>query len=696
MKYLKNIFCLFLSLFTVCGAQSQINTDRVLSIGRNALYFEDYVLSIQYFNQVVRAKPHLAEPYFYRAIAKYNLDDFKGAEDDATYCLSRNQFLIHAYELRGAARQNMENYAGAIEDYRKGLEFNPENRQLLFNKAVAQLQRKDYGDAEQDISLLIKYHPHYPKAFLLRSSLNMEKKDTLAALQDVEMLLSKDRYFAPAYDQRAILHFYQGKYENALADLNEAIRLEVKNPEYYIRRGIVRYYLSDLRGAMSDYDVSVSMNANNLVARFNRGLLRAQVGDDNNAILDFDAVLQQDPDNYQALYNRGLLKEQTGDYKGALADIDRVQEQYPDFAAIYYVRSEIKKKLRNFRDAEKDYWMAYDLQQKANKGQLENAGTEVSVNDKTREESDKTIEKFNRLVVYDKTEEEKAKYANEIRGRVQDKKISVDMQPSFAIAYYEKQDDMAKARYYDKSLEDLNRQWLFSLKMILTNAEAPLTDEQVTRHFHSIDEFSARIDKNPQDVRAYFGRGMDFMVLQDLSSAIDDYSRVIHLDPDLATAYFNRATVRYRQLEINDNTSGMSTSAEMQIHAALMPGVGSRTVSSAALPKDAFSQAKDSKRIYEYELIMRDYDRVIKLNPSFAFAYFNRGNLRAEQKDFNSAILDYTEAIRVEPELAEAYFNRGLVRLFQGDKDRGLADLSKAGELGIVNAYGIIKRMAAD
>lgn len=45
-------------------AYAQINTDRVMMIARNALYFEDYVLSIQYFNQVINAKPYLYEPYF--------------------------------------------------------------------------------------------------------------------------------------------------------------------------------------------------------------------------------------------------------------------------------------------------------------------------------------------------------------------------------------------------------------------------------------------------------------------------------------------------------------------------------------------------------------------------------------------------------------------------------------------------------
>ena len=112
---------------------AQINTDRVMAIGRNALYFEDYVLSIQYFNQVIKAKPWLAEPYFYRAVAKINLDDYKGAEEDCSLCLQRNPFLTQAYYARGIAHQSLDAYDEAIKDYTKGLEFKPEDRQMLVN-----------------------------------------------------------------------------------------------------------------------------------------------------------------------------------------------------------------------------------------------------------------------------------------------------------------------------------------------------------------------------------------------------------------------------------------------------------------------------------------------------------------------------------------------------------------------------------
>ena len=68
--------------------------------------------------------------------------------------------------------------------------------------------------------------------------------------------------------------------------------------------------------------------------------------------------------------------------------------------------------------------------------------------------------------------------------------------------------------------------------------------------------------------------------------------------------------------------------------------------------------------------------------------------MRCNLRDFRAAIADYDEAIRRDPEFAEAYFNRGLSYLSLGNINQGIRDLSKAGELGIYNAYSIIKRMA--
>lgn len=42
--------------------------------------------------------------------------------------------------------------------------------------------------------------------------------------------------------------------------------------------------------------------------------------------------------------------------------------------------------------------------------------------------------------------------------------------------------------------------------------------------------------------------------------------------------------------------------------------------------------------------------------------------------------------------MGDAYFNRGLVLIYLKDKEKGCIDLSHAGELGVADAYGVIKK----
>ena len=185
------------------------------------------------------------------------------------------------------------------------------------------------------------------------------------------------------------------------------------------------------------------------------------------------------------------------------------------------------------------------------------------------------------------------------------------------------------------------------------------------------------------------------MLVQDFAEAIEDFNKVIELDPSFAMAYFNRAVVRYKRLEYE--LSQTDTYSSQEQNNSLNLSTASKQQSLVAPSADASTaKLKDNKCAYEHELIVRDYDKVIQLNPGYVYAYFNRGNLRCVQRDFRAAIEDYNEAIRRDPEFAEAYFNRGLTRLSLGDTDRGIADLSKAGELGIINSYSIIKRMTSN
>ena len=236
---------------------------------------------------------------------------------------------------------------------------------------------------------------------------------------------------------------------------------------------------------------------------------------------------------------------------------------------------------------------------------------------------------------------------------------------------------------------------VLSHQLRLTNEEGALSEDQIARHFQSIDDYSARIDRDPSLVFALFGRAMDFMLVQDFAESIADLDRVIELNPDFALAYFCRAVERYKQLMYNQSQQTQEEDYDLT-NGSMNLNIGKTARPNTVKPSDAkMAQLRDNRRAVEHEQIIRDYDRVIQLNPSFVFAYFNRANLRCAQRDFRAAIADYDEAIRRDPDFAAAYFNRGLAKLSLGQATDGIADLSKAGELGIYNAYSIIKRMTA-
>ena len=174
----KLLYLLYIGVLVPVTAFAQINTDRVMTIGKNALYFEDYVLSIQYFNQVINAKPYLADPYFYRGLAKMNLDDYPGAERDCSEALERNPFVVNAYQVRGISRIRQKNYKGAIEDYQRALKLDPENISLWHNLVLCRMQEKDYTTAQAELDTIIRISPRYTDAYLMRveNSLKLSKK----------------------------------------------------------------------------------------------------------------------------------------------------------------------------------------------------------------------------------------------------------------------------------------------------------------------------------------------------------------------------------------------------------------------------------------------------------------------------------------------------------------------------------------
>lgn len=691
----KHLLVIALLLMSVC-CRAQINTDQVLRVGQNALYFEDYMVSIQYFNRVIQAKPYLAQPYFFRAIAKLNLEDYVGAEEDAAHAIELNPYLTDAWEVRGVARQNLGRNADAITDYRHALSLLPRNRQLMFNMALAQQDVEDLQGADSTFNDLLKYYPGFDSGYLGRARLRLEQKDTVSAISDIEKALSINKNAVNAYIMRADIAINRGdSLKQAAADMDEAIHLQPRMPGLYVNRAYLRYRLDDFFGAMADYDYAIQLDPLNETAIFNRSLLEMETAANDKALVDLDRLIELNPNNTRAYYNRAIVNSLKGRNREAIADITKVSEAVPDLPDPYFMRSQFYYSLGNMANAERDYNKGIALSKKAqsiqndfdsgmisptddvaDSGSSKNKGNSQSQPHNPQlghapEASEEAARRFATLLTVDDNAEIQEEYNNSaIRGKVQDRKLHIEPEPWMELAYYASSTELRPNTYYIKEVDDLNATRILRFTIRVTPEVPSLTESNSTKHLQSIEYYNSYLATHKPRAIDYIGRAMDFITVHDYSSAIRDIDRATALTPGIAVAYLLRAQAGYHNWQLN--AQGMSDGNNENLDAMTL----------ASLRRKAIDD------------VLADLDKTIELSPNMAEAWYNKAVTYIATEDYTSALSALNKAIELKPEMGEAWYNRGFVYLRLGNEGLGIADLSRAGQLGILPAYNLIKRIS--
>lgn len=651
------------------GLCAQLNTSRIMSIGRTALYYDDFVLSIQYFNQVISAKPYLYEPYFYRAVAKLSLDDWYGAEEDCSKSIERNPFVVNSYQVRGLARVYQKKYSDAISDFYHGLALDPENRPMRHNLILSLMRDGKREQAMLAADTLLQIAPSYTPAMSMLAEMVWAEGDTAKALEWMERAVSIDRFDPELINERGMMMARADMLIQAEEEIERAIYLDRSNADFYINRAMVRYYRNNLRGALQDYDIALDLEPSNLTGRYNRGNLRAQTGDDNRAIEDFDIVIEAEPDNYPAIFNRAILRHNTGDFRGAENDLTRVLEEYPEFISGYQLRSEVRSALGDRKGAESDALVVLrDQNRRFNAAH--GYADKTDSDEKSRKSSDKNVANYRKIIVDDDLENATG-YSSEYRGKVQNRNVEAQFLSLFHFSYFRSNSSIDRQIRNSVLLDHLNAYVTMPGGLSLNVRDEQLNSTGISSLFSDIDRLTAMISEsgNERVLELKLLRGVDFALLQDFSSAEQDFNDVIKADPTKWMAWFCRAYVNARGTEAN--VSGLNADGQTR-----------KTELSSGL----LSQG--------YQSVIRDLTEVIELQPEFVYAYYNRGTMYAMAGDYHAALVDFDKALELDASLSEAWFNRGLVNAMLNRMDQAFADLGKAGELGMYQAYNIIKRFS--
>lgn len=650
-----------LALLLTCTTHvsAQYNRDYFFWVGRSRMMNNDYQDAIRVLNTLLRFDEEAYEGYFLRGIAKYNLDDLLGAEADFSTAIRLNPVYTQAYTYRAITRSRLGNYDDALQDFREAIELRPDLPGPYYSRGVTRLLNQQFDEAIADFDKFIRQETKVADAYICRGLSYLHLKDTMRAYENYDQAIRTNREYPNSYNRRGTLYLAQRRFDEAETDFNKAIACDSTYLLSYFNRALVYADTNRPMDALRDFDHVIRLDSTNSLTYFNRAMLRSQIGDYNRALEDYDKVALYSPGNVLVYYNRAHVRAQLGEIEQAIEDYSAAIRLYPDFANAYIYRGRLRTLMRDEKGARSDRDVA----------QRKIAAYRERLSDSTYSIYADTTQRFDKLLSFDN------KFAGGSFDRIaggQGGREQMRLLPLYKFTLTQP-DTLPQqgGRYHPRRLEDFAKR-IGNRYLTLTWRESTLPADSLV----GLDRAYARAlnTEEPSWIRL-FERGITQGLIKQYTNAVNTYTAAIELNPSNPFLYLNRSTTR---AEMIDFISSIDNSYQR--------------ITIDADPANRLQNA--SKRTYSYDEAEADLNKVLKLFPDFAYAYYNRANLNALAGDLPAAFEDYTKAIEQHPYFAEAYYNRGIVQIFMKDTRKGCLDLSKAGELGIAEAYEQLKRYA--
>ena len=660
---IKAVLTVALLLSAWC-ASTQYNKDYFIYIGRQLMMEDNYRDAIRTLNVLLRFDKDAYDAYFLRGIAKYNLDDLLGADADFTVAISKNPVFTNAYTYRAITRSRLGNYDDALNDFHEAINLRPDLPSPYFSRGVTRLLNKQYKEAIEDFNMFVRHEKKVADVYINRGVCYLGLKDTLRAYEEFETAIKTNREDPNGYNRRGVLYMQQNRFDDAEKDFNTAIKNDSNYLLSYFNRALVYSNTNRPLQALSDFDKVVKLDSTSSLAYFNRAIVRTQIGDYNKALEDYNRVAIYSP-NVLLYYNRASLYARIGDLDKAIEDYTKAIGLYPDFANAYLNRSRLRMMIGDMKGAQKDHQTANE----------KIAEYKSRLNDSTATPSiyADTTHKFDKLLSFD-ANASGSKF-EQIADNATATDVGMKLIPLFKFTITHR-DSATMARnsiYHVQRMEDF-KQKVGNEQMFISCYPSSIAADSLV----AIDRnLAQRMLKEENNWVLLFERGVTQSLIKQYTNAVNTLSSAIMVNPTNPFLYLNRSTTRAEMIDFISSIDN--------------------TYQRISIDSDPANRLRNSGvRQYSYDEAIGDIDKAIKLFPDFAYSYYNRANLLAISGQLPDAYDDYTRAIELNPNFGEAYYNRGLVQIFMRDTHKGCLDLSKAGELGIEEAYETLKHYTID
>ena len=338
----------------------------------------------------------------------------------------------------------------------------------------------------------------------------------------------------------------------------------------------------------------------------------------------------------------------------ALADYNKAIELYPDFAKAYLNRSYVENMLGRTRESKADYETA---QQKVRE-YMENS-KEASYADTTR--------KYDSLLAFD-GDFAQEEFNNEL---LQHRDVDIQLRPLYRFGLLPEKENrsVALSRRYENALIDrfIDQS---PLPMGISNGQTRGDGSLIFTS--TAEECFVKGLQELQDKR--FTSALEWFD-KAVQTAGDDVERDKYANYYKAFYLMNRGVLKAEMIDFIASLEGNVQTLSMDANSTTRARVSDHVA-----------------RSYDYSDAIADIRAALEILPDIPYLYFNLGNLLCLSSQFVEAIENYDMSIKLYPYMGDAYFNRGLVLIYLRDSEKGCIDLSRAGELGVEDAYSVISK----
>ncbi|XP_031449081.1 tetratricopeptide repeat protein 6 [Phasianus colchicus] len=479
--------------------------------------------------------------------------------------------------------------------------------------------------AMDDLEKAISLEPLLLDAYWHRHLIYLFQDKFSAALNDLNFITKWNKNKADAYLSKAEIYRKQGDNTMAIINYSSAIQCNSTDDDIYFRRAELYFEENQLLLAVDDYAKCFQYNPKRTDALMKHGIYFFDHSILTTAIQDFTAVIREDPSNAQARLYRGRAYAKQKQYRNAIQDLAAAIRLDPSCWLAFYYRGCILREIDPKRA-------------------LQDFSVSVLIND-TQENFSSFL---HRGIIYSK--QQQWSFA------VRDFESVIALDSSIIFAY-------------------LN----IGLILLL----------HLDQYYEAIQQFTNAIKIDPLNVQAYLCRAQAYHKIHNLSNAVKDINRAIHLYPDKSELQILRGQylMELKKYELASlcihQLAKMNEVSFQPVQQALIQSFcQNHSKAIECLHEAATTQPEPSVFVLLGKIQMKaektedavgSFKQAINLlmtsekilPPTFEAAemYYLMGLCYMEQKNLLEACDAFSMAIRLHSSYPDAFYQRGLCRM---------------------------------